>query len=68
MRGGRPRRSLAKPEREALRRYLVEDGGFIFFDDCGVSAPSQALTKLFLAQLRQVMPEYSVQQEGAASQ
>lgn len=60
MRGGRPSGSLPKPEREALRKYLVEDGGFIFFDDCGVSPPSLALTRLFLAQLRQVMPEYSV--------
>ena len=60
MRGGRPRRSLPKPEREALRKYLVEDGGFIFFDDCGIIAPTRAITKLFLAQLRQAMPEYRV--------
>jgi len=61
MRGGAPfRTTLSEPEREALRKYLIEDGGFIFFDECAVITRFKAITKLFLAQLRQTMPEYSV--------
>ncbi|MDE0684553.1 MAG: DUF4159 domain-containing protein, partial [Candidatus Poribacteria bacterium] len=44
-----------------LRRYLVEKGGFLVFDDCGVNAPAQAMVRLFLAQMRYVMPEYHVE-------
>ncbi len=59
-RGAPLRTTMSQQEKDGLRKYLVEDGGFIFFDDCGVSAPSRSITKLFLAQLRQVMPEYGV--------
>lgn len=51
---------LSKPERDGLRQYLINDGGFVFFDDCGVNAPAQAFLRLVLAQLRYAMPEYSV--------
>ena len=59
-RGSPVRNRLSKSERDALRRYLIEDGGFIYFDDCGIYAPTQAFRKLFVAQLRYAMPEYSV--------
>ena len=53
--------SLTESEAAGLRRYLVEKGGFLVFDDCGVSAPTQAMARLFLAQMRYVMPEYHVE-------
>ena len=48
-------------EAAGLRRYLVEKGGFLVFDDCGVEAPAQAMARLFLAQMRYVMPEYHIE-------
>ena len=48
-------------EAAGLRRYLVEKGGFLVFDDCGTNAPAQAMVRLFLAQMRYVMPEYHVE-------
>ena len=48
-------------EATGLRRYLVEKGGFLVFDDCGVEAPAQAMVRLFLAQMRYVMPEYHIE-------
>ncbi len=53
--------SLTESEAAGLRRYLVEKGGFLVFDDCGVNAPSQAMVRIFLAQMRYVMPEYHVE-------
>ena len=53
--------SLTESEAAGLRRYLVEKGGFLVFDDCGVSAPTQAMVRIFLAQMRYVMPEYQVE-------
>ncbi|MGQ9608510.1 MAG: DUF4159 domain-containing protein [bacterium] len=51
---------LSEQEKDGMRKYLIEDGGFIYFDDCGVNAPAQAFLRLTLAQLRYAMPEYSV--------
>ena len=53
--------SLTESEAAGLRRYLVEKGGFLVFDDCGVNAPAQSMVRLFLAQMRYVMPEYQVE-------
>ena len=53
--------SLTESEAVGLRRYLVEKGGFLVFDDCGVNAPAQAMARLFLSQMRYVMPEYQVE-------
>ena len=53
--------SLTEPEAAGLRRYLVEKGGLLVFDDCGVNTPMQAMVRLFLAQMRYVMPEYHVE-------
>ena len=52
---------FSEAEAAGLRRYLVEKGGFLVFDDCGVNAPTQAMVRLFLAQMRYVMPEYQVE-------
>ena len=51
---------LSESEAAGMRRYLVERGGFLVFDDCGVNAPAQAMVRLFLSQMRYVMPEYHV--------
>ena len=59
--GGRLDSKLSETEIIALRKYLVEKGGFLIFDDCGVNAPAQAMTRIFLAQMRRAMPEYHVE-------
>ena len=58
--GGKMDSRFNEAEAAGLRRYLVEKGGFLVFDDCGVNAPAQAMVRLFLAQMRYVMPEYHV--------
>jgi hypothetical protein len=52
---------LSEPEYAAMRKYMIEKCGFLLFDDCGVNAPAQAMIKIFLAVLRQAMPEYAVE-------
>lgn len=52
---------FTEAEAAGLRKYLVEKGGFLVFDDCGVNAPAQAMVRLFLSQMRYVMPEYHVE-------
>ena len=52
---------FSEAEAAGLRRYLIEKGGFLVFDDCGVNAPAQAMVRLFLAQMRYVMPEYHIE-------
>ena len=52
---------LSESEAAGMRRYLVEKGGFLVFDDCGVNAPAQAMVRLFLSQMRYVMPDYHVE-------
>ena len=59
--GGKLDYRLSKAENAALRKYLIEKGGFLIFDDCGMNAPAQAMIRIFLAVLRQAMPEYAVQ-------
>ena len=58
--GGKMDSRFNEAEAAGLRRYLVEKGGFLVFDDCGVNAPAQVMVRLFLAQMRYVMPEYHV--------
>ncbi len=58
---GRVDGRLSEGEAAGLRRYLVEKGGFLVFDDCGVTAPAQAMVRLFLSQMRYVMPEYHIE-------
>ena len=59
--GGKLDSKLSETDVVALRKYLVEKGGFLFFDDCGVNAPAQAMARLFLAQMRRVMPEHQIE-------
>ena len=59
--GGKMDSRFSETEAAGLRRYLVEKGGFLVFDDCGVNAPAQAMVRLFLAQMRYVMPEYHIE-------
>jgi hypothetical protein len=59
-RGAPMKQRLSEAEANGLRKYLIEDGGFVYFDDCGVNGATIALMRLFLAQLRQVMPEYGL--------
>jgi hypothetical protein len=61
--GGKLDNNLSKSEAAGLRKYLVEKGGFLVFDDCGVSSPNQVptMSRLFLAQMRRVMPEYQIE-------
>jgi hypothetical protein len=54
------RQKLTDQEKNGMRKYLVESGGFIYFDDCGVNAPSEAFVRLVMAQLRFALPEYTV--------
>ena len=58
---GRLDNRLSPAESAGLRRYLIESGGLMVFDDCGVNAPAQAMVRLFLAQMRYVMPEYQIE-------
>ena len=59
--GGKLDSKLSEAEVIALRKYLVEKGGFLIFDDCGVNAPAQAMTRIFLAQMRRAIPEYHIE-------
>ena len=59
--GGRMDNRFTEAEAAGLRKYLVEKGGFLVFDDCGVNAPAQAMVRLFFSQMRYVMPEYQVE-------
>ena len=59
--GGKMDNRFSETEAAGLRKYLVEKGGLLVFDDCGVNAPAQAMVRLFLSQMRYVMPEYHVE-------
>jgi hypothetical protein len=59
--GGKLDNRFSEAEAKAMRKYLRERGGFMVFDDCGVNAPAQAMIRLFLAQLRDILPEYQVE-------
>jgi len=50
--------NLSEQEREGLRKYLIEKGGFLFFDDSGFT---QLLTAVMVGQLRYVLPENVVE-------
>ena len=51
---------FSQSEAVSLRRYLVEKGGLLIFDDCGFHAAARSMTHLFLANMRYIMPEYHV--------
>ena len=45
-------------ERAALRKYIVEKGGMLFFDDCGFNG---LFAHIFADELRQIFPEYPLE-------
>ena len=49
---------LTPEERAALRKYVVERGGMLFFDDCGFNG---LLAATVANELRRVFPEYPLQ-------
>ncbi len=51
---------FSQSEAVSLRRYLVEKGGLLIFDDCGFYGAAQSMTRLFLTNMRYIMPEYQV--------
>ena len=58
--GGKLDDRLSDGEATGLRRYIVEKGGFLMFDDCGLNDPDRGMTRLFLSQMRNILPEYCV--------
>jgi len=55
---GNYRHNLTDPERAGLRRYLIEAGGFLFFDECGHDL---MLARTVKSELRNALPEHSVE-------
>lgn len=51
---------LTRPERIALRKYLLEAGGMMFYDDCGLNSVNWPLMQTLINELRAALPEYSV--------
>ena len=50
--------SLSAPERAALRKYIVERGGMLFFDDCGFHGLFAAIVA---DELQTIFPEYPLE-------
>ena len=57
-RGGKLASSLTSAEKAGLREYLVDNGGTLFFDDCGFHGLFADEVKSLL---REVLPEYSLE-------
>jgi len=51
---------LTRPERVALRKYLLEAGGMLFYDDCGLDSVNWPLMQTLINELRIALPEYQV--------
>ncbi len=51
---------LTRAEKVALRKYLVDRRGLIFYDDCGLNSVSWPLMQTLISELRDVMTEYPV--------
>ena len=56
--GGNFRHRLADSERAGLRKYLIEAGGLLFFDECGHDL---TLANMVKAELRAAIPEHSLE-------
>ena len=56
--GGPLTNSLSASERSALRKYIVERGGMLFFDDCGFHGLFAAIVA---DELRTIFPEYPLE-------
>jgi len=51
---------MTQAERAALRKYLLERGGMIFFDECGHNSVSFPLKRKLISELKAALPEYLV--------
>jgi len=51
---------FTQPERTALRKYLLERGGMLFFDECGHNALTFPLKRKLISELQAALPEYLV--------
>ena len=58
MRGGKMKSGFSDEERAALRRYVLERGGTLFFDDCGLKAGFSGVIE---RELYQIFPEYALE-------
>ncbi|RKU12245.1 hypothetical protein C6501_11190 [Candidatus Poribacteria bacterium] len=58
MRGGTMKSGFSEAERAALRKYVLERGGTLFFDDCGLKATFSNTVEF---ELRQIFPEYALE-------
>ncbi len=52
------RSSFTPDERAALRKYIIDEGGMLFFDDCGFHG---LFAHLVVGELQQVFPEYPLE-------
>ncbi|HGJ64480.1 TPA: DUF4159 domain-containing protein [bacterium] len=57
-RGGKLDTALSDAEKVGLRKYLIEKGGMLFFDDCGFKGLFADEVK---AILKEILPEYSLE-------
>jgi len=55
---GNYRNKFSEQERAGLRRYLIEAGGLLFFDECGHDV---TLLRQLKGELREIIPEYSAE-------
>ncbi|HIE28296.1 TPA: DUF4159 domain-containing protein, partial [Candidatus Poribacteria bacterium] len=51
---------FTQAERTALRKYLLEKGGMLFFDDCGHNSVTYPLKRKLISELQAALPEYLV--------
>lgn len=58
MRGEKMTSGFSDAERAALRRYVLERGGTLFVDDCGLKATFSSTVE---HELRQIFPEYALE-------
>jgi len=49
---------FSREERIALRKYLINRGGLLFFDDCGFNGN---FTSLFRQELQSILPEFQLE-------
>ena len=52
------RAGFTPEERVALRKYILEKGGMLFFDDCGFNG---LFAHIVVDELRQIFPEYPLE-------
>jgi hypothetical protein len=50
--------SFSEAERAALRKYILEHNGMLFFDYCGSGGNEKSFANIVENELRQVFPEY----------